>query len=118
MYAQSDPQAPPKYTYREKEMSLWDRIEIHEGDVTLSELVSIIEEQEGMEIDMIGIGKALVYFGWMSPAKRKERMSQKMSSSFLFFFCFFFVLFCFLPCVKFFHEFFFALSYLFQRRNY
>jgi ubiquitin-activating enzyme E1 len=80
MYAQSDPQAPPKYTYRGKELTLWDRIEIKEGDVTLSNLVSLIEEREGMEIDMIGIGKALIYFSWMSAAKRKERMGQKMST--------------------------------------
>lgn len=80
MYAQSDPSEPPKYKYRGKEMSLWDRIEIREGDVTLKELVSIIEERESMEIDMIGIGKALVFFSWMSPAKRKERMGQKMST--------------------------------------
>ena len=60
---------------------------------------------------MIGIGKALVYFTWMSAAKRKERMGQKMSSFvFSFFWCF--LLFCFLLFCFLLFCFFFSFSYL------
>eukprot|EP00008_Paramoeba_atlantica_P004572 CAMPEP_0201488738 /NCGR_PEP_ID=MMETSP0151_2-20130828/19350_1 /ASSEMBLY_ACC=CAM_ASM_000257 /TAXON_ID=200890 /ORGANISM="Paramoeba atlantica, Strain 621/1 / CCAP 1560/9" /LENGTH=1033 /DNA_ID=CAMNT_0047874091 /DNA_START=110 /DNA_END=3211 /DNA_ORIENTATION=+ len=79
IYQQSDPAPPPKYDYKGKDMTLWDRIEIREGDITLKQLVDVIEEREEIEVDMIGIGSALIYFTWMAPAKRKERMGKKLS---------------------------------------
>ena len=93
IYQQSDPAPPPKYDYKGKDMTLWDRIEIREGDITLKQLVDVIEEREEIEVDMIGIGSALIYFTWMAPAKRKERMGKKLSGIFIFIIIFLFFLF-------------------------
>ena len=68
--------------YRGKDFTLWDRIEIRKGDLTLKELVQWLEENEGIDVDMIGVGSSLIYFGWMAPAKRKERLTQKLSGKF------------------------------------
>jgi hypothetical protein len=70
--------------YKGKDFTLWDRIEIRKGDITLKELLSWLEENEGIEVDMIGVGSSLIFFGWMAPAKRKERMTQKLSGTIIF----------------------------------
>jgi len=77
IYAQSDPKAPPKLKYKDTEFTLWDRIEVRQGDLTLQQLIDWLETNEGIEVDMIGIGNSLIYFSWMSREKRKERMGQK-----------------------------------------
>mmetsp|Transcript_8059 Transcript_8059/g.22820 ORF Transcript_8059/g.22820 Transcript_8059/m.22820 type:complete len:1067 (-) Transcript_8059:85-3285(-) len=80
LYAQSDPREPPTLVYKEgKEFNLWDRIEVNEGsDITLQGLIDNLEEKEGIEVDMIGVGNTLLYFNWMAPAKCKERLQKKL----------------------------------------
>ena len=66
-------------TYRGKPFTLWDRIDIKRGDLTLQELFDYFRDEEGIEVDMVGYGQALLYSGWMPPAKQRERRSKKVS---------------------------------------
>tara|TARA_R110002050_G_scaffold300431_2_gene469768 strand:+ start:300 stop:548 length:249 start_codon:yes stop_codon:yes gene_type:complete len=79
MFSQSDPKAPPKMKYKETEVTLWDRIHVRLGkDITLAQLVDFLEEKEGIDVDMVAVGASLLYFNWMTAAKRKERMNRPL----------------------------------------
>jgi len=76
---QSDPIEPVSSTYLDKSFTLWDRIDIRIGDVTLQEVLNYFKKEHGIEIDMMGVGSALIYASWMV-SKVKERLHKKLTT--------------------------------------
>jgi len=72
-----------KYVPKDKDFTLWDRIEIREGDLTLQQLLDWFQKNEGIDVDMISAGTALI-FSRFSPVRcssisssRKRRKPNK-----------------------------------------
>jgi len=85
LVAQSEPMPPPKnpgwLKGEETEFTLWDRIDIDIGDVTLQEFMTHFEKEYGLRITMLSYGPAMLYFDFgMGPSKKmKPRLAMKMS---------------------------------------
>jgi len=77
-FGTSEPLPPAKKKYLNKEFTLWDRIDVRLGDVTLKEVLHYFEKEHNIEIDMLGVGSALIYAGWMV-SKVKERLPVKLT---------------------------------------
>lgn len=74
----SEPVKSPRGTYNGKEFDqIWDRFEI--TDVTLNELISHFQENEGLEISMLSYGVTLLYASFFPPKKVKERLTMKIT---------------------------------------
>jgi ubiquitin-activating enzyme E1 len=78
LFQSAEPQPPAKRKYADKEFTLWDRIEVRLGDATIQQIIDYFQSEHQLEIDMLGVGAALVYAGWMG-AKAKERLPRKLT---------------------------------------
>jgi len=78
LFSQAEPIKPAINKYLNKEYTLWDRIDIRLGDITLQEVLKYFEKEHQIEIDMLSVGTALIYAGWMM-AKAKERGPKKLT---------------------------------------
>jgi len=77
-FGQSEPLAPLKKQYLDKTFTIWDRIDIKIGNVTLQAVLDYFENEHGIVIDMLGVGSALIYSNWT--AKSKERLVKKLTT--------------------------------------
>lgn len=59
--------------------SLWDKIDIDIGDVTMQELIDHFEEKYGLEINMLSHGASMLYYNFNLNKKVKERLATPMS---------------------------------------
>lgn len=71
LFQQSKPIPPPKTKFLAKEFTLWDRIDIKEGDITLQEVLDVLKTKHGLEVDMLSVGEALTYAGQPDRLGRK-----------------------------------------------
>eukprot|EP01125_Pyxidicula_operculata_P004141 TRINITY_DN1601_c0_g1_i1.p1 TRINITY_DN1601_c0_g1~~TRINITY_DN1601_c0_g1_i1.p1 ORF type:complete len:1045 (-),score=324.97 TRINITY_DN1601_c0_g1_i1:139-3273(-) len=78
LFAQSEPLPPKKKKYLNNEYTLWDRIDIKEGDLTLKQVLEHFEYKHRIQIDMLGVGSALLYASF-SLNKAKERFGKKLT---------------------------------------
>eukprot|EP01121_Diplochlamys_sp_Union-15-3_P002281 TRINITY_DN11995_c0_g1_i1.p1 TRINITY_DN11995_c0_g1~~TRINITY_DN11995_c0_g1_i1.p1 ORF type:complete len:269 (+),score=65.20 TRINITY_DN11995_c0_g1_i1:104-808(+) len=78
LFQQSEPVPPPKRKFFGKEFSLWDRIDIKKGDLTLAELIKVCKEEYKINVEMLGIGSALIYssFGTRGQARLPKKLSE------------------------------------------
>jgi len=72
------PIKPATNKYLNKEFTIWDRIDIRKGDITLQQVLDYFRDEHKVEIDMLGVGTALIYAGWMM-AKAKERGPKRLT---------------------------------------
>lgn len=81
LFQQSEPIPPPKRKYvpKDKDFTLWDRIEIREGDLTLQQLLEWFQKNEGIEVDMISAGTALIYSRFTSGDRMKQRLPRSFA---------------------------------------
>jgi ubiquitin-activating enzyme E1 len=77
LFQQSEPIPPPKKKFLGNEYTLWDRVDIKEGDITLQEALDVFKNKHSLEVDMVGVGSALVYASYQ-PA-HKARLPRKLS---------------------------------------
>jgi len=77
-FGQADPMKPAVKKYGEKQFTIWDRIDIRQGDLTLQQLLKYFINNHKIEIDMLGVGSALIYASWMA-AKSKDRLPKKLT---------------------------------------
>jgi len=77
-FGQAEPLKPAVKKYVQKEFNLWDRIDIRIGDITLKELLQYFIDNHEIQIDMLGVGSALIYASWIS-SKSKERLPKKLT---------------------------------------
>jgi len=77
-FGQVEPLGPAEKTYCNKKFTLWDRIDIREGDITLAQVLQLFEKKYGVTVDMLGVGSALIYASWMA-SKNKERLPKPLT---------------------------------------
>ena len=81
----SEPIAPAKTKSTLKtgvwEWSLWDRIDVDEGDITLEQLMSHFRDKYGLELTMLSHGASMIFynFGVGLKKKVKDRLKEKVS---------------------------------------
>lgn len=76
----SEPIAAPKRTYKKFEWSLWSRIDIDKGDISLEEFLNYFKTELELEVSMISFGVSILYSAFMTSKKKvQERMPMKMS---------------------------------------
>jgi len=78
VFQQSEPVAPKKYKFLGQDQTLWDRIEL-QGDLTLGEALKELSDRFKLDVDVLGVGSALIYSSWMPAAKQNERKATKLS---------------------------------------
>jgi len=77
-FGQAEPMKPAVKIYGQNKFTIWDRIDIHQGDITLQQLLKYFEKEHEIEIDMLGVGSALIYASWMA-SKSKDRLPKKLT---------------------------------------
>jgi ubiquitin-activating enzyme E1 len=76
---QSEPIPPPQLSYLDKKYTLWDRIDIHlNADATLADVLDFFEREHKLNVDMLGVGAALVYASYQV-ANAKTRKPRKFT---------------------------------------
>jgi len=75
---QAEPLPPVKKSFGKNTFTLWDRIDIKQGDITLGQLLQYFRKKYEIEIDMLGVGSALIFASWMA-SKTKERLPKKIT---------------------------------------
>jgi len=78
VFQQSEPLPPKKYKFLGEEKTLWDRLEL-QGDLTLGDALLQIKDKYKLEVDVLGVGSALLYSSWMAKQKQTERKATKLS---------------------------------------
>eukprot|EP01083_Nonionella_stella_P026932 74116_1 len=83
MITLSEPMKPVTTTSKVKggdfEFSLWDRIDIDDGDITLQQFLDFFQEKYGLEVNMLSCGAAILYSFFMPPAKATLRKTMSLS---------------------------------------
>jgi len=60
--------------------SLWDRLDVDTGDITLQELIDFFEEKYGMVLSMLSFGPSMLYFNFgMNKKTLKDRLAKPIS---------------------------------------
>jgi ubiquitin-activating enzyme E1 len=77
-FGQVEPLPPVVKTYCTKKFTLWDRIDIRKGDITLGEVLNTFKKEYGVTVDMLGVGSALIYASWVA-SKNKERLPKPLT---------------------------------------
>lgn len=80
----AEPVAPARTTTKLKTgewaFSLWDRIDLDIGDVTLQQLIDLFSEKYGLELNMLSYGAAMLYYSFSMPKKKAaERLASKLT---------------------------------------
>jgi ubiquitin-activating enzyme E1 len=79
VFQQGEPVPPKKTKFGETDVTLWTRIDVKIGDATLQQVLDYLQKEYKLEIDVLGIGAALLYSSWMPAAKKKERLARKVT---------------------------------------
>jgi len=85
LFSSSEPMPPAKTKIKLKgeewQWSLWDRLEVDEGDITLEQLMRHMKSKYGLEVTMLSHGPTMIYydFGMGIKKKVKDRLKEKMS---------------------------------------
>eukprot|EP00940_MAST-03C_sp_MAST-3C-sp2_P001396 g1396.t1 len=77
LFALSEPMPPLTFEHKENKWSIWDKIDI-KGPMTLRDFVDHFEKSFGVEVSMVTFNSAILYSGFMSGKKRKERLPMTM----------------------------------------
>ncbi|XP_049848086.1 ubiquitin-like modifier-activating enzyme 1 [Schistocerca gregaria] len=72
---QSEPLPPPLLHFRGKPFTLWDRLEIRVGDVTLERVLEWFKEEQQLTVNFITVGPSLIYASY-AVSKARERLKQ------------------------------------------
>jgi len=61
--------------------TLWDRLEVREGDLTLEALMAHFQDKYGLEVTMLSHGPSMIFynFGVGLKKKVKDRLKQRVS---------------------------------------
>jgi len=83
LFAQSEP-IPPQtqkcpLPTGDWNWSLWDRIDIAEGDITLADFLKYFKNKYSLEVNMLSYQSSMLYYTFGGMKKMKERMGMRMS---------------------------------------
>lgn len=81
LFSQSEPLPPPKRTNSAtgEDFTLWDKIEIKEGELTLQQLLDWFKTKLKIEVDMLSAGTALIYGTFGAQDRIKPRLPRPFS---------------------------------------
>ena len=66
------------HQFVDAEMTLWDKLVVKEGDITLQAFLDLFKDRYEVDVDMVGMNNALLYSSFIgSAATRKERLATK-----------------------------------------
>jgi len=77
IFRQVTPVVPKKLEFVNREFTQWDRIDIRVKDCTLKQLLAVFEKDYKISVDMVGVGQALIYAGWML-SKAAQRLPKRI----------------------------------------
>jgi len=77
-FGQAEPMKPAVKKYVNTDYTIWDRIDIKQGDITLQQLLLFFEKNYKITIDALAVGSALIYASYMS-SKSKDRLPKKLT---------------------------------------
>lgn len=58
--------------------TIYDKIEIKEGSLTLKQFMDYLEKTQGLEISMVACGSVALYNAYLPGGKHKARLTQKI----------------------------------------
>jgi ubiquitin-activating enzyme E1 len=81
LFSQSEPLPPPKAknVATGEDFTLWDKIEIREGELTLQQLLDWFKTKLKIEVSMLSAGTALIYSTWGAQDRIKPRLPRPFS---------------------------------------
>jgi len=79
VFQQGEPVPPKKTKFLGKDITIWDRLDVRQGDITLQQCLDYLKKTYELDVDILGVGESLVYSGWMPPAKKTERLGKKLT---------------------------------------
>ncbi len=79
VFQQSEPVPPKKSKFAGKEFTIWERIDVRLGDITLEQCLKHLKDTYNLDVDILGVGASLIFSGWMPAPKKKERLGRKLS---------------------------------------
>uniref|UniRef100_A0A7S1H9X9 Ubiquitin-activating enzyme E1 C-terminal domain-containing protein n=1 Tax=Hemiselmis andersenii TaxID=464988 RepID=A0A7S1H9X9_HEMAN len=76
----SEPIQAPARKYADFEWTLWSRIDINEGDLSLEKFLDFFKTRYQLEVSMISCGVSILYSAFMTSKKKlEERLPMPMS---------------------------------------
>mmetsp|Transcript_47391 Transcript_47391/g.112774 ORF Transcript_47391/g.112774 Transcript_47391/m.112774 type:complete len:1011 (+) Transcript_47391:93-3125(+) len=79
-FAFSEPIAAPSRKFRTWDWSLWSRIDISMGDISLQAFIDHFQKEMNLEVSMISCGVSIIYSAFMTSKKKlEERLPMPMS---------------------------------------
>lgn len=79
-FAFSEPIEAPARKYKDIAWTLWSRIDIDEGDISLEKFLAHFQDKYQLEVSMISCGVSILYSAFMTSKKKlEERLPMKMS---------------------------------------
>jgi len=80
VFQQGEPVPPKKQKFAGTEVTVWDRIDVREGDITLQQCMDWLKKKHNIDVDILGVGASLIYSSWMPPAKKNDRLGKKLTA--------------------------------------
>jgi len=83
LFQSSEPIKPKQFSYPGKIFTQWDQIDLH-GDLTLQQVLDYFVEEHKIEIDLLGVGDALIYAAFVTSnmnAKRNKRITTLIAEA-------------------------------------
>uniref|UniRef100_G1PII7 Ubiquitin like modifier activating enzyme 7 n=1 Tax=Myotis lucifugus TaxID=59463 RepID=G1PII7_MYOLU len=80
-YSRYVPRAPAVQTFHHLTWTCWDRLKVPAGqpERTLQSLLAHLQEQHGLRVNMLLLGKALLYSAGWSPEKQAQRLGLRVT---------------------------------------
>jgi len=76
VFQQGEPVPPKKTKFAGHEMTIWNRIDYREKDVSLQAVIKWLKEKYNVDVDILGIGATLIFSAWFPAEKKKDRMAR------------------------------------------
>lgn len=73
----SEPVAAPSFSYNDKKFNLWNRIDVP-GGLTVKQFIDKVEQDHGVEIQIMSQGVSMLYAAFMMGQKRKDRLAATL----------------------------------------
>jgi len=82
LFTGMEPEPPSYHTVTVKgepyKWSQWDRIDISNPNITLKELITLLDEEYGVSLSMLSSGVSILYSDFMNKKKIQERMGMNL----------------------------------------
>lgn len=77
VFQQGEPFPPTSTKFQGKDFTLWDRIDINKGNMTLAELFEVFKNEYDVTVDVVSAGKSLIFADWVGSHKARLQKNVK-----------------------------------------